>query len=167
MASSSNRCVTDATLWIDLQAGGVVEKAFALPYTWLAPDLVLAELLDLPATELTTAGLHGYELSGAQLLEVIRLRAVYPGLSAADVAALVTARVSGAILVTGDSHLRRAADAEGVGVHGTLWVLDVLVRTEVLTGTGAAAALERMLRGGSRLPAPERRKRVSRWRATP
>ena len=61
----------------------------------------------------------------------------------------------GASLLTGDRHLRAAAEQEGVPVHGTLWLLDEMVRLAVVSPRLAAQALERMLERGSRLPLDE------------
>jgi predicted nucleic acid-binding protein len=78
--------------------------------------------------------------------------------------ALVLARTLKATLLTGDRHLARVAALEGVPVHGTLWVLDEMVRLEVIAPPQAAQALERMLARGSRLPRAECQRRLQQWR---
>ncbi len=70
----------------------------------------------------------------------------------------------GTSLLTGDRHLREAATQEGVAVHGTLWLLDELVRLGTIVPL-QAAALEHMLAHGRRLPQDECQKRIERWKA--
>jgi predicted nucleic acid-binding protein len=96
-------------------------------------------------------------------LEVVALRARYRRVSANDLFALVLARALGVTLLTGDRHLRKVAEQEGVEVHGTLSVLDEMVRLGVVAPAGAAEALERMLERGSRLPKAECRRRLRKW----
>jgi hypothetical protein len=68
-------------------------------------------------------------------------------------------------LLTGDRHLTEAADREGVTAHGTLWLLDEMVRLMVVAPVQAAQALERMLERGSRLARVECQKRPRARRA--
>jgi len=82
-----------------------------------------------------------------------------------DLLALVLARALEATLLTGDRHLRRVAAQEGVDVHGTLWVLDEMVRLEVITPPQATQALERMLAQARRLPRAECQRRLRQWKA--
>jgi predicted nucleic acid-binding protein len=72
--------------------------------------------------------------------------------------------VQKAILLTGDRHLTEAANREGVATHGTLWVLDEMVRLGIVARGKAAQALEQMLERGSRLPQAGCEKRLQQWR---
>ena len=49
-------------------------------------------------------------------------------------------------------------------VHGILWVLDELVRIEIISTFEAADSLERMLEAGTRLPESPSEERLRRWR---
>lgn len=157
-------CVADASIWIDLAAGGIVAPVFALPFRWLTPDAVFAELLNPWAAGLPALGLAVVELSGDDLLAVARLRARYRAVSVPDCAALALAASLGATLITGDDALRRAARAESVEVHGTLWVLDELVALGLVAARPAAVALTAMREAGRRLPAAEVERRLTQWR---
>jgi hypothetical protein len=69
-------------------------------------------------------------------------------------------RTEGAILLTGDSKLRKAAQASGVKVRGVLWVLDELVDASLLLPAKAAEARRD---GGAFLPQDECDKRITKW----
>ena len=161
-------CVTDTNVWIDLHAGDLCAVAVTLPLAWHAPDLVLAELRQEPSGEyVRSLGVRSVELSGELVTEIVRLGGKYLRTSVIDLAALVLAQALGAILLTGDRHLREAAEREGVEVHGTLWMMDQMVSHGILVREAAATALERMLAGGRRLPRADAQLRLRRWRAAP
>lgn len=66
-------------------------------------------------------------------------------------------------MVTGDRRLTELATAQGLSVHGVLWILDEMVGHRVLRATQAAAALRKMLDQGARLPKIEYQKRFEKW----
>jgi predicted nucleic acid-binding protein len=156
-------CVTDTNLWIDLDTADLLGPIFRLPFEWQAPDVIVAELERPEAADLIRRGLRVRELGGRQVAEVVRLAAAYPRPSRADLFALVLARLQGVLLLTGDRHLRQAAEQEGVQVHGTLWLLDEMVERSVVTPREAAEALIRLKEGRRRLPADEVDRRLRRW----
>lgn len=164
MKGSPSLCVVDANVLIDLHIGGLLGEVFLLPLRLVIPDVVIAELQEPDGERLTEYGLQSETLSGDQVLEVVSLRARHRQVSANDLFALVLARALKATLLTGDRHLRRVAVQEGVDVHGTLWVLDEMVRLRVVTPSQAAQALERMLAQTRRLPRSECQRRLRRWR---
>jgi hypothetical protein len=147
-------CVADANLWIDLAAGGLFAEAFQIGIHWVTLDLTARELVSCEA-DLMALGLDVVGLPGAQIAEIVSMRDQHPKPSFNDIAALVLARYIHGVLVTGDGDLRRAAEAEGVALHGVLWVLDQMVERRLVTPSRAADALLEMLRSGSRLPKDE------------
>jgi predicted nucleic acid-binding protein len=78
-----------------------------------------------------------------------------------DLSALALAKHMNALLLTNDGALRVAAANEGVDVHGTLWVLDEMLRCHVITPPVAIEALKQMLQNRSRLPRNDCEKRLS------
>ena len=160
--------VGDCNVWIDLDVGGLLDHAFRLPFGWLAPDVVVAELTrDTPSGKrLVQLGLDVRELPGELTARVAELRQSYLRPSTPDLFALALAEALGIALITGDASLREAAEQEGVEVHGALWVLDEMVARGVAAPTEAADALQAMLDNGRRLPLRESTARIARWRAS-
>ena len=157
-------CVADANVLFDLCNGRVLTSLSALPYRFIVPDAVFAEL-DPPLRNMVQ-GL-GFEVSGLEaetVLEIYVLRPEHPRLSVADLFALFVARDRQAMLLTGDGRLKRLAEAWELTVHGTLWVLDELYAQQALNAQDAWAALERILALGGRLPASECQKRWLLWK---
>jgi hypothetical protein len=85
------------------------------------------------------------------------------GISIPDSSVWILAREERAILLTGDSKLRRNAQADGIEVRGVLWVLDHLVDTGRLKPEIAVNSLAQMISGGAFLPVDECAKRIRTW----
>ncbi len=165
MAGFPSPCVSDTALLVDLREGGITRYIFRLPTVWLAPDVVLEEELEAAHAErLLRLGLQRRELTGDQVEEVVALAQRYLGPSRADLFCLVLAKAEHATLVTSDKSLREAAEQEGIPVHGTLWILDFLVRNDLVPRQQAAAALRRMVENNRWLPQAEVDERLRQWR---
>lgn len=157
-------CVTDANVWIDLHNADLLDAAFKLEVTWVTPDIVLhGEVGSVDSDLLVDLGLEVRSLSGTELNRIMDLNAQHPSPSPTDLSTLVVARKDDGIVVTGDGPLRRACDAEGIDVHGVLWVLDRLVEREVVAPSRAAAGLRSMVEQGSRLPERAVNRRLRQW----
>jgi hypothetical protein len=165
MQDSPSLCIVDANILIDLHVGGLLQELFCLPFSLAAPDVIIAELDEPDGEMLVECGLASVELTGDQVLEVAALRARYRAVSANDLFALILARAQKATLLTGDRHLTGVTGQEGVATHGTLRVLDEMVRLGIVARGQAAQALEQMLERGSRLPQAECQKRFRQWKA--
>jgi len=155
--------VTDTNIWIDLENGSILIEVFRLPYQFLIPDLAIQELKRPKWETLAVLGLEARELAAGQMVELSRLRQTYRNLSINDLAAFLLARTLDETLLTGDWHLSELANANGLSVHGVLWLLDELVYFQALMPGQAAAALRRMLAQGARLPDDECEKRLKNW----
>ncbi len=154
-------CVTDSNIWIDLHRGDLIDEAFLLPFEFMAPDVIIAdELLTPNGGELVQLGLQEKELSGKQVLMVVDLAKRYVRPSRQDLFALVLARETDAILLTGDGDLRNVAHEISVEVHGTIWLLDQMVDRGIIDKRERANSLERMIKSGSRLPKNEIKARL-------
>jgi predicted nucleic acid-binding protein len=161
---SRPRGVVDTNVLIDFHRGDLLEALFALPFTFLVPDVIVAELEVPNGQQLLAWGLESLSLTGEQVAAVVALAALHRAPSINALFALVLARTRRATLLTGDKAVRRLAESEGIDVHGTLWLLDELVRLSIITAGQAADGLERMMAYGSRLPEEECRLRMRRWR---
>lgn len=139
--------VNDASCLIDLRKGRLLHELLKLPYRFVIPHTVRhSELLDFTPQEwalLDGGGMVTIDLPAERVSEVFALKASHPKLSANDCFCLVTTRCfEGAILLTGDGLLRRAAGEDGLRVHGVLWIIDELKRTALCGNAVLAAALE-------------------------
>lgn len=156
-------CITDANIWIDLEAASLFRSVFELEVRWAAPDVVIAELGSVDTAALLNLGLEERALTAEQVERVTELATEYRRPSPTDLAALVLAEDEGAVLATGDGALREAAQERNVEVHGILWILDWLVAERRITASEAAAGLKAMVEEGAYLPKSEVQRRLKRW----
>ena len=94
------------------------------------------EIKDYGGERLRALGLEIRVLTGDQVAEAQRLRALERRISIHDSYALSLAKAEAAILLAGDKAMRQLAEAEEVRCHGVLWVFDRLEEHRVV---GAAA----------------------------
>jgi rRNA-processing protein FCF1 len=163
MEDSPSICVVDTSLLIDIHFGKIVVPFFTLPYSFVAPDVIIAELKSIDSSMLIKLGLKKCELTGNQIQEVLQFRSRHRQPSVNDLFAFVTARSLRAILLTGDRNLRKLAEQEGILTHGTLWVLDEMIRLKIISPLQTAEALKLICERGSRLPVDECNHRLKNW----
>jgi len=106
--------VVDTSVIIDFHLGGLLPNLFELPFRFLAPDAIIAELQGPEGAEVMILGLSKHELSMNQLLEVMRLSPKHTRVSLNDLQAFVLARDLEITLLTGDDQ-RWATARHGAG----------------------------------------------------
>ncbi|MCB9540305.1 MAG: DUF3368 domain-containing protein [Myxococcales bacterium] len=144
--------VSDANIFIDFEDGGLLDVLFGLDETIGVPDLLFEDELRAQHWGLLDRGLVLIELSAETVERVTLLATRYRHPSRLDLAALAAAQQEMCALLTGDRHLRRAAEREGVEVHGTLWLAERLVVRGLLSVSQLSAAYRQMRARGRRLP---------------
>lgn len=144
--------ISDANILIDLEEGELIEQLFQLPFKFSIPDILFEEELDDQHGYLVDLGLELKELSGDSMLYGMELTQRYTNPSRNDCFALALAKQENCPLLTGDKALRSAAANEAVMVQGTLWVVEQLVRQQLVSIDQARAAYEKMKQAGRRLP---------------
>jgi hypothetical protein len=160
--------VSDTSVLIDLERGGLLEPAFSCGLTMVVPDLLYERELEanngplLRRLGLGVVALVPDEVSFAQ-----QLRKEQPGLSLPDCFALTCARRPDHALVTGDKLLRTQAQSQQCTVYGLLWILDQMVSSGRVGASVLHEGLTRISNHPrSRLPASEVRARLQRWSPT-
>lgn len=161
---------SDTNIWIDFLAIQRLEMPFRLDYTFLMSSEVLARELRSPANlpeQLVQAGLQQTEISEAEYWLVFELRIKYHRLSEADAVALAIAKNRSITLLSGDGALRKAAQAEGVPIKGTIWVFDELLDSALISEEEYLQAmidLKAQQDKGRRLPIKELDARIQRFK---
>lgn len=107
-----------------------------LPYRFIVPlPIRHSELLEFTAQEwqlLNDDGMEIFDLPPERVSESIHVKSAFPRLSANDCFCVVATRChENGVLLTGDSLLRRVASAQGLKVHGVLWIIDELMAASI------------------------------------
>lgn len=161
--------VSDTSVVIDLERAQLIEQIFLLPYRFVVPDsLYEKELRGYGGERLVTLGLEVRKLTGEQVEEAQRLRAMERRISMHDSFALSLAKTEGAILLAGDAAMRRLAEAQGVRCHGVPWLFDQFDDRRAVPRARLHAGLTRLVEHPRcRLPRQEVNLRISRLGAAP
>jgi hypothetical protein len=159
--------VSDTSVLVDLQRGGVLEIALGLPYEFAVPDLLFErELREWDGLALQDITILTLDAGGVEL--AVGYRRVDAKLSLPDTFALALAKRGGYTLLAGDASLRAMAQSESVECHGVLWVLDEIARLELAPLETVCAALVSISdHPRCRLPRGEIRKRLEEWGPNP
>ena len=157
--------VCDTSVLVDLERGNLLEATFSLPVTLAVPDLLyVQELSNYNGEQLLNLGLLILELDDRGVEMAIKYRKQARAISLPDSFALVLAKISGFILLTGDGALRNLAAKEQVECHGVLWILDFLEQEQVMATADLYTGLNKIANHPRcRLPTPEVTLRLNRY----
>jgi predicted nucleic acid-binding protein len=156
--------ISDANILIDMEVGDLLEPMFRLKEKFAVPDVLYSEELENNHAHLPTLGLQILPLSDAGVESAMQLIGIYAEPSINDLFALELAREQGCPLLTGDKALREAAIQEGVGLRGTLWLVEQLVLHMIITKERAEQAYSKMRAEGRRLPWKDIERQIENWR---
>ena len=158
--------VSDTSVLIDLDRGGILHEIFKLPFEVGVPDLLYeGELKSWDGPDLVPLGLRVLQLDGAGVSLAQGYRERERRLSLPDAFALALAKTGSHVLLAGDGSLRALAATENVECHGVFWVLDQLEQHRVLVAAQLLDALVLITKHPRcRLPKAETLARVARYR---
>ena len=157
--------ISDANILIDLQDGGLIAQLFQIQRRIGTPDLLFESELRHQHEDLLQLGLELVPLNAGSVQQIVELAVQYRKPSRMDLAALVAAKQEKCDLLTGDRSLRLAAVAEGVQVHGTLWVTEQMVNLSVVDTEELRTAYAFMRSAGRRLPWGDIERQLSRLKS--
>lgn len=157
--------VSDSSVLIDLERGGLLEAAFACGFTMVVPDLLYEnELKDSTGPYLLKLGLGVTELTPNELLLAQEVLNGRERLSLEDCFALSCATRPDCILLAGDAQLREEATARAIKCNGLLWLLDQMKDSGKVSAATLCDGLAKISQHHRcRLPKPEIEKRLKAW----
>jgi predicted nucleic acid-binding protein len=161
--------IHDASILLDLIHVDLLRLFLTSPARMVTTDFVVREVsnvADKRDLEAVTASgsLQVVTSDLVELESIAALQSAQRTLSTADCSVLFYARKLQAVVLTGDSRLRREATQLGLDVHGTVWAFDELVGQGLLAQDLAADNLEELLAVNPRLPREECERMIRRWR---
>ncbi len=137
--------VSDTSVLIDLERGGLLEAAFACGYQMIVPDLLYErELENDNGPLLKKMGLSVISLTAEEVAYAQAVSEKQPALSLADCFALSSARRPNHSLMTGDSALRQHAEGINIPCFGLLWILDQMEGTKAISRSSLREGLEKI-----------------------
>lgn len=157
--------VSDTSILIDLERGGLLESVFARGLTLIVPDLLYEKELEREnGPYLRALGLGVVALTPDEVALAQALRRQRSTLSLPDCFALCCAMRPAHALVTGDKALRNEAKARGHHVYGLLWLIDQIAASNSVEKSLLHSGLSRIAaHPRCRLPANEVKIRLNAW----
>jgi hypothetical protein len=109
-------------------------------------------------------GLTVFPSTVEQLASIRALHDQFPRLSVADCSVIFHALDRFGIILSGDRLLRKEAESKNLEVHGTPWILGLMVEHRLITPIMATKKLETLLKINPRLPHAECAKLIEIWK---
>lgn len=156
--------ISDANILIDMEVADLIREMFQLPDTFAVPDILFFEELVEHHPELPGFGLQVLQMPEEVIQDGARLRGRFDRPSTNDLLALALAKHQQCPLLTGDGHLRHAAEQEKIEVHGTLWLLEGLLEGGHIDLAKLELVYTRLREGNRRLPWDEVQRQLERLR---
>lgn len=150
--------ISDTSVLIDIECGKLTNVMFSLPLQFAVPDILFTEELAERHSHLSELGLISKTMSGELIAAAYSLHQKYIRPSVNDMLALTLAKHEGCQLLTSDKALREVALELNVEVHGTIWLVEKMLRSEKITIEVANVAFNQMKNSRSRLPWDEAEK---------
>jgi hypothetical protein len=137
-----------------MNSGGLLRLMFRFEATFAVPDVLFEEELRTYHPELLRLGLKPLGMREDTVGYAARLVEKYRSLGAStnDLLALALAKQEKCPLLTGDGRLRTAGQTEGIEVHGTLWLIEQLIKASAITVRQVEAGYAKMREAARRLP---------------
>lgn len=155
--------VSDSNVPIDIEHVNLTDSMFSMKIIFTVPDVLFEKELKSRHGHLIDLGLKIKSLSDKAVDRAIEFTDKYRQPSELDLFALSLAVEEQCPLLTGDKNLRKAADLEGVQVHGTIWLVNQMLHEIIILLNAAIIAFQKMKNAGSRLPWDEVDKLLGKW----
>ena len=152
--------ITDSSVFFDIIKIQALPEFFALDLEICTTDFVKGEILESEQKEqiemfIRSHQLIVFELSGQEIEEIENFKTKRFFKTLIDKTVLWKAKQLKCPLLTGDAKLRSEAIEQGGTVHGSLWVIQIMVETKVITANAGIEFLEKLKISNDRLPLDE------------
>ena len=144
--------ISDSNIFIDMEVANLTSQMFALPYRFATPDILYYEELEEEHPHLLDVDLDILTLSSDTIRYTESIIHKYPKASRNDLFALALAKQEACPLLTGDKALRKAGEKENIQIFGTIWIIDELIKHDIITKDKAMEAYDMMKSNKRRLP---------------
>ncbi len=152
--------ITDSSVFFDIIKIQALPEFFALDFEICTTDFVKGEILESEQREqiemfIRSHQLIVFELSEQEIEEIENFKTKRFFKTLIDKTLLWKAKQLKCPLLTGDAKLRSEAIEQGVIVHGSLWVIQIMVESKVITANAWIEFLEKLKISNDRLPLDE------------
>jgi rRNA-processing protein FCF1 len=150
--------VTDTNVFIDLLDCKLVRELFELPFEIHTTEFVLYELFESQFAVLgpfiETGHLRVKKFDELEMKAIHQFQVMSKGVQKriADRSVLYLADSLGAVLLGGDSDLRKEAEKRQVEVHGSIWLFEQFYLEKIQSAERMINNLEKLIQVNPRIP---------------
>ena len=162
--------ITDSSVFFDIIKIQLLPEFFALDFEICTTDFVKGEILESEQREqiemfIQSHKLIVFELSEQEIEEIVNFKTKRLFKTLIDKTVLWKAKQLNCPLLTGDAKLRNEAIEQGVIVHGSLWVIQIMVESKVITVNAGIEYLQKLKVSNDRLPLDEIEKLIKKLKS--
>ncbi len=152
--------ITDSSVFFDIIKIQALPEFFALDFEICTTDFVKGEILESEQKEqieifIRSQKLIVFELTEQEINEVENFKTKRFFKTLIDKTVLWKAKQLNCPLLTGDAKLKKEAIDQGITVHGSLWVIQIIVEQKIITAEAGIKFLEKLKTVNDRLPSDE------------
>jgi len=161
--------VNDANILIDLVKLDLLREFSSLSHKLYTTDFILEEL-NLQQKKQVQKEITANKIYLIETSEIEDFQGIYDllesssGLSFEDCSAWYYSKKLSGTLITGDRRLRKAVEKDEIEVRGILYILDEMLKQEILSFDNAVVKIELLYKLNNRLPKIEIAKRIEFWK---
>jgi rRNA-processing protein FCF1 len=152
--------ITDSSVFFDIIKIQALPEFFALDFEICTTDFVINEILESEQKEQIEMFIRSHQLtvfvlSANEIEEIENFKTKRFFKTLIDRTVLWKAKQLKCPLLTGDAKLRNESIDQGISVHGSLWVIQMMVEQKVIKAESSVVLLEKLKSVNDRLPLEE------------
>jgi rRNA-processing protein FCF1 len=152
--------ITDSSVFFDIIKIQALPEFFALDFEICTTDFVINEILESEQKEQIEMFIRSHQLtvfvlSANEIEEIENFKTKRFFKTLIDRTVLWKAKQLKCPLLTGDAKLRNESIDQGISVHGSLWVIQMMVEQKVIKTESSVVLLEKLKSVNDRLPLEE------------
>ncbi len=158
--------ITDTNVLFDLIKIGALPEFFSLDLEICTTVFVIEEIKPPDQKDMVEAFIRAkkltvFDFSGDDIEEVLNFNACHALKRLTDKSVLWKCHQLGCPMLTGDRKMKETAEEIGIEVHGSIWIIDELLKNDLITPEKAISLLEQLMFTNSRLPKNEIERRIN------
>ena len=158
--------ITDTNVLFDIIKIGALPEFFSLDFDICTTVFVIEEIKPSPQKELVETFIRAkrltvFEFTGEEIEDVVNFDTGRKLKRFTDKSIIWKSIQLNCPMLTGDSRMREVAENMGIEVHGSIWVIDELINSELISKGKAIELFEQLLETNSWLPGNEIERRIN------
>ncbi len=164
--------ITDTNIFFDIIGIGALPEFFSLDYEICSTEFVIHEILHSDQKQAIDIFIRAKEIkvfsfTSEEIDEILSFNTTKSFKGITDKSVLWKSFKQSCPLLTGDRKLRKETEELGIEVHGSIWVIDTLVKKGLIAREKGIELLNKLKRLNTSLPVKEIDKLIRQYKNKP